>query len=129
MVKKRHEVDKYIWEHPDYCIQRYVNNDDFVTFRAIYHMGNIVVFVNRIPRIVIKKWMRDEERYFHPTTETQKAFDLAREVARLSKYDFFTLDMVMDNHRNMSVIDLNTTPSWSKKGYPQDILKHLLGEK
>lgn len=134
-VLRRRDVPAEILAHPDYVVERYVD-DGTGRFYRVYVSGTAVLVVKAHSARLIKAVRGDarDENWGFELDELEQVPEtaLAQKVARTIRtfvlcedLHFGSIDIVMDEDGEPHVVDLNTTPWGGKLPVDAEILEFL----
>ena len=137
VVTTRYLLKEEIFDHPQLVVERYVDNEDSLIYRA-YVLGDRLVLAEVTSPALIKKMTPEVSRKNHFLTfgarpEESRLTPIVSLLTRFcegSGLDFGTIDIVKDDQDRYYIIDVNTTPGWTwtqrPKGQP-GVVEHLVG--
>ncbi len=130
-VVPRRDVASSSWSDPGSVVERFITNDHDV-FLRVYVMGRRLIVTAAESWLVIKKMFRDLDKHDFffdgevwierpvPTRWSALVDVVVGFVPVLRRFcahvslDFGAIDVVMNNARELFIIDVNTTPHWGR---------------
>jgi len=137
IVTERCTIEQNIWDDSSRVIEQYISNADNLYYR-IYKVNNRTAISEASEAGLIKKMPDGIKRtnYFFDTLaedsfNTTKAdmtelYFIINKFCTHIKLDFGALDVVRNDNNQFYIIDVNTTPSWGRKLYPEPELFEFL---
>jgi hypothetical protein len=138
-VTKRRNIEQNIWSDSSRFIEHYISNTNNLYYR-VYKINNRTA-ISEASEINLIKKMPDgiKRKNYYFDTLAEDSFDGERaDIKELYfiidkfcthiKLDFGAIDVVRNDNDQFYIIDVNNTPTWLKKKYPEpELFKFLTG--